>query len=283
MNAIPYRVALGLGWCAAWLAFHVFRYRRAEVTRRLRAVFGPDRPAREVRRIAWESLRNFFFTAVEAIRTPSLSLPWLHEVVDHASAEAAVALLKGRSERGEGAVLACPHYGWWELAGPGLALYGVPVVTIAGRQRNPLFNEYLNEIRALTGLEVLIRGASALRGILAGLRKGRVFAVLPDVRMPTPALRVPFLGGEANVGPGMAQFARHANVPIYTVILTRKGWTRHFATLHPPVFPDPKADPDQDLTRMTAEVFRIVESAIRADPGQWFWYNRRWILDPVTP
>jgi KDO2-lipid IV(A) lauroyltransferase len=101
--------------------------------------------------------------------------------------------------------------------------------------------------------------------------------------MPTPALRVPFLGGEANVGPGMAQFARHANVPIYTVILTRQGWTRHFATLHPPIFPDPKADPDQDLTRMTAEVFRIVESAIRADPGQWFWYNRRWILDPVTP
>jgi lauroyl/myristoyl acyltransferase len=32
---------------------------------------------------------------------------------------------------------------------------------------------------------------------------------------------------------------------------------------------------------MTQQVLTIVEEAIRADPGQWFWYNKRWILDPV--
>jgi Kdo2-lipid IVA lauroyltransferase/acyltransferase len=282
MNAIPYRVALGLGWCAAWLAFNVFRHRRTEVARRIHEVFGPDLPAREVRRIAWQSLRNFFFTAVEATRTPSLTLPWLYTVVDGPAVEAALAPLKERSTHGQGAVLACPHYGWWEMSGPALALYGVPVVTIAGKQRNPLFNAYLNKVRAATGLEVLIRGTSSLRTILSGLRRGRVFAVLPDVRMPKPGVRVRFLGKEANVGPGMAKFARHANVPIYTVILTRQDWTRHSARLSPPVLPDPSADPNQDQIRMTQEVFQIVEAAIRADPGQWFWYNRRWILDPVS-
>jgi len=35
---------------------------------------------------------------------------------------------------------------------------------------------------------------------------------------------------------------------------------------------------------MTAAVLSEIERAIRQDPGQWFWYNRRWVLDPVdTP
>jgi hypothetical protein len=26
---------------------------------------------------------------------------------------------------------------------------------------------------------------------------------------------------------------------------------------------------------------RQIEAMIRAEPGQWFWYNRRWVLDPL--
>ena len=42
-------------------------------------------------------------------------------------------------------------------------------------------------------------------------------------------------------------------------------------------------DRDADILRMTQQVMDLVEEAIRADPGQWFWYNRRWILEPVKP
>jgi len=34
---------------------------------------------------------------------------------------------------------------------------------------------------------------------------------------------------------------------------------------------------------MTQAIFDIIEAAIRTDPSQWFWYNKRWILDPLIP
>jgi len=32
---------------------------------------------------------------------------------------------------------------------------------------------------------------------------------------------------------------------------------------------------------MTLAVMKIIDDAIRSNPGQWFWFNKRWILDPL--
>jgi KDO2-lipid IV(A) lauroyltransferase len=81
----------------------------------------------------------------------------------------------------------------------------------------------------------------------------------------------------------MAQFARTANVPILPVMLSRVGWFRHRVVAYAPVASDPAADRDADLLRMTRAVMERVEAAIRHAPEQWFWYNKRWVLRPVTP
>jgi KDO2-lipid IV(A) lauroyltransferase len=99
--------------------------------------------------------------------------------------------------------------------------------------------------------------------------------------MRTEAVKVQFLGKEANIGAGMALFARHAGVPIYPVIVTRIGWARHAARIYPPVHADPALDKQSDVRRMTQQVMDIITAAIHADPGQWFWYNKRWVLEPV--
>ena len=66
-----------------------------------------------------------------------------------------------------------------------------------------------------------------VRSVLRRLQSGEVMAVLPDVRMRTEAVGVRFLGGTANLGAGMAHFARLAKVPIVPCIILREGWTRH--------------------------------------------------------
>jgi lauroyl/myristoyl acyltransferase len=32
---------------------------------------------------------------------------------------------------------------------------------------------------------------------------------------------------------------------------------------------------------MSQKVMDIVSDAIMAQPEQWFWYNKRWVLEPV--
>ena len=81
----------------------------------------------------------------------------------------------------------------------------------------------------------------------------------------------------------MAQFARAAGVPILPVIVTRHGWRRLRFQLFAPVVSNPALDKAADLRNMTASVLNTIETAIRQAPEQWFWYNRRWLLEPVEP
>jgi KDO2-lipid IV(A) lauroyltransferase len=171
--------------------------------------------------------------------------------------------------------------GAWELPGRAMTLRGVPFFSVAGKQRNPLFDDYLNTTREKSGMPILMRGASTLKDIIRRLKAGQMLAILPDVRMRTEAVKVRFLGKEANIGGGMAMFARHANVPIFPVIVTRVGWTKHVAKVYPPVWSDPALDKEADIQQMSQKVMDIVSDAILSQPEQWFWYNKRWVLEPV--
>lgn len=274
---LPYRLCVGLAWLLARLAFHVLRWRRREAERRIRAVLGVG--GREARRIAWLSLRNSMLTAAEILYGRAVRDRWIRRHVD-GWAES-LEKFKAASAPGRGIVLALPHFGNWYLAGSVMAHYGVPLFAVAGVQRNPLTNDWMN--RRLYGrMKIFERGSSALRQCVKSLRDGGVLAILPDVRMKTPDLAVRFLGGEANLGRGMAAFARRTGSPIVLAKVRRVGLAHHVFDLAEPLFPDKSLDEEADVRRLTETVMASIEAQIRSDPGQWFWYNKRWVLDPLT-
>lgn len=279
VNLLPPRAALALGWGLAAVGHFLLGFRRAEAHRRIRQTLGPDVSARAVRRIAWRSWRNLCFNAVETLRMPRLTraeverrltIPYVEPVQAH--------LLTGR-----GAIIAAPHTGNWELVGVASHLRGLPMFFIARRQKNPLTDAYLNRMRGSTGVDTVLNDERVLLGVIRRLRTGMVLAILPDVRSRTPSLAVPFLGGTANLGAGMGLFARAAQVPIFPCAVLREGWMRHRVLPFPPVWPDPGADKEADWRRMTCEVVAHFDAFIRAHPEQYFWYNKRWVLDPLAP
>lgn len=278
LNALPYRAALAVAWALAWLTFHAARFRRRETLRRIREVFGPSTSAREAKRIAWLSMRNMAFNMVEMMRAPAIDAAWIdRHIPDFKNHMPAVNVL---IDQYGGAVITVPHMGNWDLAGWACHRYGIRMFSIAAKQKNPLVNDWINRQRE-SGMTVLERGGGTLKQIIKLLRSGNVLAILPDVRMPTPDLKLPFLGGTANFGRGMAMFALTAKVPIVPAILRREGWARHAFDRLPAILPDPSLDKEADARRMTAAVIAQVDAAIRRTPEQWFWYNKRWILTPI--
>lgn len=278
VRALPYRMALGVGWWIAALGFFVARWRRAEACRRIREVFGDRYSAAEVRSIAWHSFRDFIFSAVEALRLPGINRAWVEAHTDYADVE------KVRTAAaGKGAILVVPHMGSWEMAGVAAQRFDLPMFFIVGHQKNPLTDAYINRMRGSTGIETIPRDSSALRSAVKKLKEGKILAFMTDLRSKTPGVKVQFLGKEANVVAGMGMFARMAGVPIVPVVVKRRGWTFHVWKAHPPIAPDPALDRDEDIRRMTQYVMDIFDAAARSDPGQYFWYNKRWVLDPLVP
>lgn len=279
LNLLPYRAALAVGWGVAWLAFHVFRFRAREAVRRIRDVFPERFDARAARRIAWLSWRNFVFSAVEMIRIPASSPAWVKSVVE--VDECARPILEHLKTTGRGALIATCHMGSWEMASlTGLAC-GLPLFSLAAPQKNQLVDDYLNRLRAGTGFETLLRSDSVLKAIIRHIRAGKVLAILPDVRSKTPGLSISFLGKTMNVAGGMGLIARMTGVPIFPCIITRIGWARHLYREFPPIISDPALEKQADILRMTQSVFEVFDRAIRAAPEQWFWFNKRWVFDPL--
>jgi lauroyl/myristoyl acyltransferase len=48
------------------------------------------------------------------------------------------------------------------------------------------------------------------------------------------------------------------------------------------IYPDKTLDKKTDIERMMNLVIKNIDREIQAAPEQWFWYNSRWVLDPVS-
>lgn len=279
VNAVPYPVACAAAKALAWTLVNVFRFKRRRTMERIRGCF-PEKTEREAGRIAVKSLANVLMSAVEMIRAPRLDLAWIERHVKdvHVYAER----LKAIAAEGRGVVIMVPHSGNWYMAAWAMARCGVPLFAIAARQRNPYIDAWMNRQYG-EGLEVVERGSvRVMAEIKARLKKGRCFAILPDLRVPAPDVQVPFLNGTANVSHGGAAFATAVGAPVVVAIMRRERGMHvfdHLATLRP----DPKKGRKEEAVRLTREAMALIDAAVHKTPEHWFWYNKRWLLQPVAP
>ncbi|OVE74908.1 hypothetical protein BVX97_06055 [bacterium E08(2017)] len=274
---LPYNAALSTGVALAWVSHFLFGFRRKEAHKRIKNVFGSKYSDKEISRIAWLSWRNVILNYVEICRIHKSGPEFMVKRYEICNADK----VYDHIDKHKGCILATPHMGNWDQSAVPFVQRGAPLFSIAGRQKNPKTNNLINDLRNSLGIYILTRGGSTMRSVIDNLCNGKVLAILPDIRMKTPDLEVSFLGGKANLGKGMAFFARKANCPIFPAICKRVGLSEHTVTFFDPIYPDPALDKKEDIERMTKLVVDIVDNAINEQPEQWFWYNKRWVLDPV--
>lgn len=276
VNLIPYRLAMGAAALLAWLAVDVFRFKRRRTMERIAGVF-PDASERWKRTTARKSLANILKTAVEMIRAPKLSAAWMDKhVVDGKFYKDR---LQKYVDEGHGVVIMVPHTGNWYMAAWSMAKYGLRLSALAARQSNPRIDAWMK--RQYCDIEVFDRNCSDTLGrIRESLRSGRAFAILPDLRVRKRDVEVDFLGGRANVSRAGAMFAVHSGSPVVVAAMRReKG--RHVFTHLATLRPDPAAsDKKAEAMRLTAEAMRHLDGFIQRHPEDWYWYNKRWILQP---
>ena len=276
VNAIPYACACFLARVLTRLLLFCGVHRKRTYAR-IRSVF-PDKSDAEVKRIAYLSLANVFQSGVEMIRAPRFDKSWITRHVKDIAVYAAK--LQAVMDEGHGAVIMVPHSGNWYMAAWAMARYGIPLSAVAAKQRNPYVNAWMKHQYGT--IDVVERGsASTLHEIYERIKAGRGFAILPDLRVPSLDVEVPFLNGTANVSHGGAMFAVATGAPIVVAIMRRENGHHtfdHLATLRP----DPQAaDRKEEARRLTREALRLLDEAIQKTPEHWFWYNKRWILQPV--
>ena len=270
VNAIPYSAATAMARTLARIAF-AFGFKRRRTLERIRSVF-PDIADKEAKRIAVSSLANVLETAVEMIRAPKLDRAWMDEYVVEGPKYKDI--LQRIVDRGKGVVIMVPHTGNWYMAAWAMAKYGLPLVAITSRQRNPKIDAWMK--RRYGDIEALDRDSrDTLVKIKKCLNAGRAFAIMPDLRVRKRDVEAGFLGGKANVSHAGAMFAIHAGAPIVVAAMTRekgKHVFNYLATLE---------SDGRTAEELTKEAMTMLSEFVLKHPGDWYWYNKRWILEPV--
>lgn len=211
------------------------------------------------------------------MRAPRLDRKWMDRYVK--DGQLYKDKLQAYVDEGKGVVIMVPHSGNWYMAAWSMAKYGLPLFAIAARQRNPKLDAWMK--RQYGDIEVLERGdRSTLIQIKEKLKNGHAFAILPDLRVRHRDVEAAFLGGRANVSHAGAMFAVNGGCPIVVAQMYRENGQHvfnHLATLRP----DPMAtDKKAEARRLTQEALKLLSDAVMRRPGDWYWYNKRWILQP---
>lgn len=267
---VPLPLVRGLGAGFGHLLYVLAKPRRHVVRVNLALCF-PHKSEAERKRIA----RQTFVYAAQAW----LDRGWLW----HASAEVIdrrVRILGAIHEIDEGnepTILFAPHFYGLDAAATALTKHNPkPSTTIYTTQRDPMVDEWTREGRTRFGNVTVLHRVDGIKEIVAGLRKGGVLYLLPDMDFgPTNSIFVPFYGVPAATVPSLSRFARLGKAKVVPVVsrITPEGYEIE-------VMPAWSRFPSADAQADTAWANRQLEALIDTMPEQYYWVHRRFKTRP---
>jgi KDO2-lipid IV(A) lauroyltransferase len=245
----------------------------------LRQVVGPDVSDADLADLVRSGLRSYARYWLEAFRLPALSRDDILRTFSLDGED----LLAAHVAAGQGAVVALPHAGNYDLAGAWVAAKGWPITTVAERLKpEGLYERFLAFRRGL-GMEILpLTGGDrpALEILEERVRAGAVVPLLADRDLSARGVEVEFFGARTRMPPGPALLALRTGAPLYTATMWfEPGGAR--ARLSGPVTLPDAGTLDVRVRHLTQRVADGLARGIAEHPEDWHMLQRMWSAPPA--
>lgn len=246
----------------------------AQLRRNLARVV-PRAGAEELDELVHDSVRSYTRYWLETFRLPSMDRTDLYQRVD--ADFAGQENLDAALAEGNGAILALPHTGNFDVAGTWLARRENGFTTVAERlQPESVYRRFV-AFRESLGFEVLplTGGDRHVFVVLAQrLRANRSVCLICDRDLTASGRTVTFFGEKARMPGGPALLAARTGAALLPVrcLFTQDGWE---IRIHPPVHVGGKAGVDA-ATQAMADVFA---GDIAIKPSDWHMMQKLWLAD----
>jgi Kdo2-lipid IVA lauroyltransferase/acyltransferase len=269
MAFLPLRVIRALGMGLGWILYALVVPRRRVVHTNLALCF-PERSKAERRQLARQTFVYF--------SQAWLDRSWLwHAPKSWVAARVHLTGAVGELAGNEPTVIFTPHFMGIDAAWGGVA-QTVPRVstTIYTDQSNKLVDEWILRGRQRFGNLRLFGRADGVKPIIAALRQGQPFYLLPDMDFGADdSVFVPFYGVQTATVPSLSRFARLGRAKVVAVLarMTPQGYEVEF-------MPAWKDFPTGDLVADTARMNAYLQTYINTMPAQYYWVHKRFKTRP---
>ncbi len=260
-------IAVLLGKCAFFI---LPKYRKIAIDN-LTTVFGREKSAKEIQRIARKVFENLGKNACEIINFPKIN----EQNIDRFVRIEGIEIVDRSFARGKGTIILASHFGNWEFLGMTFRVKGYPGVTIGRRVYFYKYDNYLNHLRRSQDVNVIYRDESPKK-MLKVLKDNKILGIVADQDVDSvDSVFVNFFGMPAYTPAGPVALARVSGAAIVPVFMIRQG-SHHVMKIEEPLELVDTGNKEADLVTNTQEWSGVVESYIRRYPDQWVWIHRRW-------
>jgi Kdo2-lipid IVA lauroyltransferase/acyltransferase len=267
----PLSMARARAWGKALgrLAYHVDRRHRMVALENLAASV-PERSEAEREAIARGVFEHFGSVTLELLKVATMTADELLALCETEGDEHCWKAL----EPGKGVICFTGHFGYWEVQAIASAARFMPISVLARKLDNPLLHEMLEDIRSMTGNQVIYRHG-AIRRILRELAANRAIAMLIDQHLQRDAVVVNFFNRPAATTSALAVLALRTGATVLPVFALPLPGGRYKLIYDRAVDPPSEDSPDA-IREFTQRCTDVLESYVRRYPHLWLWMHRRW-------
>ncbi|MDD5448185.1 MAG: hypothetical protein PHO53_03360 [Actinomycetota bacterium] len=272
---LPMRLATLIVHCGAWLYYAFFPSKRRVVTENLKVVMGSEADRREVRK-AFKSYSEYWRDFLMLPQMPREEILARLEVMNAEKLEEAVA-------RGEGAIVALPHFGSWEAGAVYLSNLGT-FSSVAEVITPPILFEFFCDLRKNLGINIFPydENAETRTKLLEALRDGHIIALLCDRDLKGTGVEVNFFSKKATLPPGAASLALKSGSPIFCACVFNREDGTWLGKFTEPIYPEHFEPSDEVIANIMQLVAGRIESLIAENPSQWHMFLSPWSNLPAS-
>jgi len=271
-RTLPERIGRRSFRAGGAIAFELSPGTRGVVARNLARVLGrhPGDPVvRDATRAAFDSYARYWYDSFRFAVVPLADVASRFESVgdDH---------LWRSLDEGKGAIVALPHIGNWDAAGPWLRFLDRPLVAVAEQLRPQRLYDLFVGNRTSSGIEVVGLGEDGIgRTLAARLADGYIVALVADRDLTGRGVEVTMFGEKRRLpaGPAFLSLTTGAPLLVTPVFQTERGWR---CVMTPPLIVEPTGDRRADVAALTARMAEEFERAIAAAPTDWHMFQPAW-------
>jgi predicted exporter/lauroyl/myristoyl acyltransferase len=180
--------------------------------------------------------------------------------------------------RGNGVLLVTPHLGNWELGGAFLVERGCNLLVLTQPEPDQRLTHIRRLSRARWGVETLVVGEDifAFVDIIRRLQQGATVALLMDRPPKSTAVTVNLFGRPFLASIAAAELARASGCAIVPSVIVRipRGYRAYI--LPEIAYDRPTLRNRAERIKLTQQIQRVFEPAIRQYPTQWFHFVPIW-------
>ena len=243
----------------------------------LRHVYGPDIGDAELNRHVRRLMDSYARYYMELFLLPSMS----PQRIDDSIVFEGVEHVHEAREKGNGAIIAMPHTGHWDLAGAWLARR-VPCTAVVERLDPPELYEWFNRVRHRLGFDTVPLGPQAGPALMRALRANRVVGLLCDRDVGGTGVEVEFFGERTKLPGGPATLAVRSGAPILPSAAYFDDEVGNRGVICAPITAERTGGLRDDVVRITQTVTRELERFIELAPTQWHNFQPTWPSDTAV-